>query len=81
MSISHLSGSSRPPVFAQARRCLAGLWGCGRRLAGDRAGVTALEYAIMGLLIFVAIAGALFGFAGGLGNMMSTAFGKIVAAM
>jgi Flp pilus assembly pilin Flp len=50
-------------------------------LVGDRAGVTAIEYALMGALIAGVIAGAVSGYTGGLGALMTRSFGTIAGAM
>ncbi len=52
-----------------------------RPLARDRAGVTSIEYALMGGLIAVVIIGAVSAYTGGLGSMMSGSFATIAAAM
>ncbi len=52
-----------------------------RSLIGDRAGVASVEYALIGLLITVAIAGAVTGYATSLGTLMTNTFEQIAAAM
>ena len=54
--------------------------GC-RRLAHDRDGVTALEYALMASLLAVVILGGFSGFSGSLGTLMSNSFRAIAASM
>ncbi len=55
--------------------------GMRRSLAHDRAGVTAIEYALVALLVMVVIAGAVGGYTGGLGALMTSSFEKVAAAM
>jgi Flp pilus assembly pilin Flp len=50
-------------------------------LAGDRAGVTSLEYAIMGSLVFAAVAGSLYGYGGGLSGLLASTFQTISGKM
>lgn len=52
-----------------------------RRFGRARAGVTALEYALMGSLVAVAIAGGVAGYTNSLGTFMSGAFSAIAASM
>ncbi len=52
-----------------------------RRFVGDRAGVTSLEYALMGLLVFAAVAGSLYGYGGGLSVMLASTFQTISGQM
>ena len=53
----------------------------GRSLTADRAGVTSIEYALMGALITVIIAGAVDGYAGGLSGLLSGTFLTIANAL
>jgi len=57
-----------------------GLAACAR-LAACRRGVTAIEYALMGSLVAVAISAALFGYTGNLGSAMTHTFTQIAASM
>jgi Flp pilus assembly pilin Flp len=50
-------------------------------LASDRSAVTAIEYALMGALVALAIVGGVNGYAGNLGTLMNTTFGKIASAI
>jgi hypothetical protein len=68
-------------ALVAASRAAAACRVCAARLLADRAAVTTLEYALMGLMICAAIAGSVVGFAGGTGNLMASAFSQIAAAM
>jgi len=77
-----------PPLRAQIAAVAAGPLGrcarAGRKshgLSGDRAGVTSIEYALMGALVSLAIIGGVAGYSGSLGAMMSATFTKIATAM
>jgi Flp pilus assembly pilin Flp len=72
--------SGRAAVALAACRAI-GVLRRARRLAGDRSGVTSLEYAIIGSFIFAAIAGALYGYGNGLGFQLANTFGVLSAHM
>jgi Flp pilus assembly pilin Flp len=57
-----------------------GIRGC-QTLTTCRAGVTSIEYALLASLVAVAILGGVNGYAGGLGNLMSSTFSKITGAL
>ena len=79
-TVEHPSGGT-VTALAVARR-IAGASGRGMSaLLRDRAAVTTLEYALMGLMICAAIAGSVAGFTGSTGAMMASAFSQIAAAM
>ncbi len=53
----------------------------GRHLLSDRAGVTAIEYALMCALLGLAIIGGVNGYAGNLGTLMNATFSKLASTM
>ena len=67
------AGLRRGPVPCPARRRPG--------LGADRAGVTSLEYALMGAFIMGTIVAAVSGFTGGLGSLMASSFAAVAASM
>jgi len=77
------------PVRAHIVAAAVG-WFCHRARTGawailalrrDRTAVTAIEYALMGSLVSLAIIGGVAGYSGSLGSMMNNTFTRIAAAM
>ena len=81
LSIHPLQGGSQVTAATVAGRHAVALLRRARGFAGDRTGVTSLEYAIMGSLIFAAVAGALYGYGGGLSFQLANTFGAIAGQL
>ncbi len=69
------------PSVAQPSRWVATRNRVWRALRADCSGVTAIEYALMGSLVAIAIIGGVNGYSGSLGTLMNNAFTKIASAM
>jgi Flp pilus assembly pilin Flp len=52
-----------------------------RCLARDGSAVTAIEYALMGAMVALAIIGGINGYAGNLGTLMTSTFNSIATAI